>query len=102
MHKKNTPRVHRSEIEILAPEGVASDLSEVLRKMRQVRGLSQVAAGRLIGVSPKRIARIEQRPGNFRFDLFVCYVAALGCRLYVSKRAALRRSATGTSKSSPT
>ena len=53
--------------------------------MRRGRGLSQAAAGRLIGVTGKHIARIEANPGNARFDLFARYIGALGGRLRLVK-----------------
>lgn len=83
--RRKTPRVHRSEVEILAHDCRAAELCEVLKNMRQSRGLSHAAAGRLIGVSAKRVARIEQRPGNTRFDLFARYIEAIGGSLHLSK-----------------
>ncbi len=62
-------------------------LTAVLKRMRRAKGLTETAAGRLIGVSGKRIARLEEHPGNARFDLFARYVEALGGRINISQAA---------------
>lgn len=62
-------------------------LTAVLRAMRRAKGLSQAAAGNLVGVSRKRVAQIEERPGDIQIDLFARYVSALGGRVVISSSA---------------
>ncbi len=55
----------------------------VLRALRQSRGLTQAQLGVLLGISQKRIARLEATPGVTGFDQIARLVAALGARLIV-------------------
>ena len=57
----------------------------VLRSLRQSRGLTQAQLGEMLGVSQKRIARIEAAPEVTAFDQIARIVAALGCRLSVDE-----------------
>ena len=55
----------------------------VLRALRQTRGLTQAQAGQLLGVSQKRIARIEAAPDRTSFDQISVLIALLGGRVVV-------------------
>ena len=55
----------------------------VLRALRQARGLSQAQAGLLVGLSQKRIARIESAPGRISMDQLAKLVALLGGRIVI-------------------
>ena len=58
----------------------------VMRALRQARGLSQAQAGQLLGLSQKRIARIEAAPGRASVAQVAKLVALLGGRLVVDDR----------------
>lgn len=60
------------------------ELRAVLRALRRTRGLNQTQAGLHLGVSQKRLARIEANPGVTGFDQIARLVSALGGRLVVS------------------
>lgn len=55
----------------------------VLRALRQARGLSQAQAGQLLGVSQKRIARIEAAPDRTSLDQVTKLVSLLGGRVVI-------------------
>lgn len=55
----------------------------VLRGLRRARGLSQTQAGQLLGVSQKRLARIEATPGSTSLDQVAKLVALLGGQLVI-------------------
>lgn len=57
----------------------------VLRGLRQARGLSQAQVGRLLGVSQKRVARIEASPEKTGFDQIARLVALLGGRIVIEE-----------------
>ena len=65
------------------PVSTSSQLSAVLRGLRQTRSLSQTQAGQLIGVNQKRVARIENVPGVTSFDQIARLVSALGGRIVI-------------------
>ena len=65
------------------PIDTPAQLRAVLRALRQARGLSQEQAGTLLGVSQKRIARIEAAPGRASLDQVAKLVALLGGRLSI-------------------
>jgi HTH-type transcriptional regulator/antitoxin HipB len=60
-------------------------LRTILRTLRQSRGLTQVQLGQMLGVSQKRIARIEASPEVTAFDQIARIVALLGCRLTIDE-----------------
>lgn len=60
-----------------------AQLRAVLRALRQARGLSQEQAGALLGVSQKRIARIEAAPGSTSVAQVAKLAALLGGRLVI-------------------
>jgi HTH-type transcriptional regulator/antitoxin HipB len=55
----------------------------VLKALRTTKGLSQTQAGQLLGVSQKRIARIEAHPGRTSTAQIAKLVALLGGRLVI-------------------
>jgi HTH-type transcriptional regulator/antitoxin HipB len=66
------------------PVTTSRQLQAVLRALRRTRGLSQTQAGLRLGVSQKRLARIEAKPGVTGFDQIARLVSALGGRLVIS------------------
>jgi HTH-type transcriptional regulator/antitoxin HipB len=66
------------------PVTTSRQLQTVLRALRQTQGLSQTQAGLRLGVSQKRLARIEAKPGVTGFDQIARLVSALGGRLVIS------------------
>lgn len=55
-----------------------------LRALRMSKNLTQAQLGQLLGVSQKRIARIESAPQRTSLDQIVRLLSALGSRLTVS------------------
>jgi HTH-type transcriptional regulator/antitoxin HipB len=55
----------------------------VLRALRRARDLSQTQVGQLLGVSQKRVARIEAAPDRTSFDQITKLVAILGGRVVI-------------------
>lgn len=66
------------------PVTTSRQLQTVLRALRRTQGLSQAQAGLRLGVSQKRMARIEAKPGVTGFDQIARLVSALGGRLVIS------------------
>lgn len=60
-------------------------LRTILRSLRQARGLTQAQLGQRIGVTQKRIARIEAAPEVTAFDQIARMVTAMGYRLVVEE-----------------
>jgi len=60
-------------------------LKTILRALRQARGLTQTQLGEMIGVSQKRVARIEGAPEKTAFDQIARIFSVLGCRLSVDE-----------------
>jgi HTH-type transcriptional regulator/antitoxin HipB len=58
-------------------------LRTILRSLRQARGLTQAQLGQRIGVTQKRIARIEAAPEKTGYDQIARIVTALGGRLVI-------------------
>lgn len=65
------------------PVTTSAQLRAVLRSLRQSRHLSQEELGRVLGVSQKRVARIEAVPGRTSFDQITRLAAALGVHLVI-------------------
>lgn len=63
------------------PIDTPQQLRSVLRGLRRARQVTQAELGQRIGVSQKRIARIEASPETTRFDQIARIVSALGGRL---------------------
>ncbi len=72
------------------PVDTPQQLRTILRSLRQARGLTQVQLGAMLGVSQKRIARIEAAPEVTAFDQIARMVSALGYRLVVEEPATQR------------
>ena len=68
---------------MLYPVDTNQQLQTILRSLRQARGLTQAQLGAMLGVSQKRIARIEATPQVTSFDQIARIFAALGCRIAV-------------------
>ena len=66
------------------PVSTPIQLSQTLKALRHAAGLSQEAAGELLGVNQKRLARIESAPERTSFEQISRLVTALGGRLEVS------------------
>lgn len=71
------------------PESYAVDtpqqLRTILRSLRQASGLTQAQLGARLGVTQKRIARIEAAPEVTAYDQIARMVTAMGCRLVIEK-----------------
>ena len=65
------------------PINTSAQARAVLRALRQARGLSQVQVGQLLGVSQKRVARIESAPDRTSLDQITKLVALLGGRVVI-------------------
>ena len=65
-----------------------AQLRAVLRGLRHARGLSQTEVGRLLGVSQKRIARIEAAPNRTSYEQIAKLIALLGGRIVVEETVA--------------
>ena len=65
------------------PVNTSIQLRAVLRALRHSHDLSQAEVGRLLGVSQKRVARIESVPGVTSFDQIARLVATFGARLAI-------------------
>lgn len=70
------------------PINTSAQLRAVLRGLRKARGLSQADAGARIGVSQKRMARIEASPGVTSFDQVARLIMALGGRVVIQDQTA--------------
>lgn len=67
----------------------------VLRGLRQSKGLSQAQVGQLLGVSQKRVARIEAAPERTSFDQIARLAALLGGRVVLEEVKAGRKTKDG-------
>lgn len=67
------------------PVDTPQQLRTILRSLRQARGLTQAQLGQMLGVSQKRIARIEAAPEVTAFDQIARMISAMGCRLVVEE-----------------
>lgn len=72
------------------PVDTPQQLRTILRMLRQSRGLTQAQLGQLLGVSQKRIARIEAAPERTAFDQVARMVSAMGGRLAIEDSRAIR------------
>jgi HTH-type transcriptional regulator / antitoxin HipB len=62
-------------------------LRTILRSLRQASGLTQAQLGARLGVTQKRIARIEAAPEVTAYDQIARMVTAMGYRLLIEKPA---------------
>lgn len=83
------------------PVDTPQQLRIILRTLRQSRGLTQAQLGRLLGVSQKRIARIEAAPERTAFDQVARMVSAMGGRLVMDDSRAIRKSEPGSADDAP-
>ena len=67
------------------PVDTPQQLRTILRTLRQSRGLTQTQLGQMLGVSQKRIARIEAAPEVTAYDQIARMVSAMGCRLVIEE-----------------
>jgi len=67
------------------PVDTPLQLRTILRSLRLARGLTQEELGVLLGVSQKRVARIEAAPELTSYDQIARYVSALGGRLVLAE-----------------
>jgi HTH-type transcriptional regulator/antitoxin HipB len=65
------------------PVDTPQQLRTILRALRKSRALTQAQLGERVGVSQKRVARIESRPEFTSFDQIARMVSAMGARLVV-------------------
>lgn len=68
------------------PVSTPAQIRAVLRALRKHRGLTQARLGTLIGVSQKRIARIEADPAKASFDQVSKLIVLLGGDLVVTEK----------------
>lgn len=67
------------------PVDTPQQLRSILRALRQSLGLTQAELGERLGVSQKRIARIEAAPELTSFDQIARMVSAMGARLTIEE-----------------
>lgn len=65
------------------PIDTPTQAQAVLRALRRARGLSQAQVGQLLGVSQKRVARIEAAPDRTSLDQIAKLVSLLGGRVVI-------------------
>lgn len=68
------------------PVSTPAQIRAVLPALRKHRGLTQAQLGALIGVSQKRIARIEADPAKTSFDQVSKLIVLLGGDLVVTEK----------------
>lgn len=67
------------------PVDTPQQLRTILRSLRQSSGLTQAQLGERLGVTQKRIARIEAAPEVTAFDQIARMVTAMGYRLVIEE-----------------
>lgn len=67
------------------PVDTPQQLRTMLRSLRQARGLTQAQLGQKLGVTQKRIARIEAAPEVTAFDQISRMVTVMGYRLVIEE-----------------
>ena len=67
------------------PVDTPQQLRTMLRTLRQSRKLTQAQLGEMLGVSQKRIARIEAAPEVTAYDQIARMVSAMGCSLVIEE-----------------
>ena len=67
------------------PVDTPQQLRIILRTLRQSSGLTQTQLGQRLGVTQKRIARIEAAPEVTAFDQIARMVTAMGYRLVIEE-----------------
>jgi len=61
-------------------------LSQALRNVRKAHGLSQDGAGKLVGLLPKTISALENRPGTATIDSLLKLLSALDLELVIAPK----------------
>lgn len=79
------------------PVSTPQQLRSVLRALRQSRQITQAELGQRLGVSQKRVARIEAAPEVTSFDQISRIAAALGYRLVIEEVNSVAEPGKGTS-----
>jgi HTH-type transcriptional regulator / antitoxin HipB len=72
------------------PVDTPQQLRTILRSLRQASGLTQAQLGQRLGVTQKRIARIEAAPELTAFDQIARMVTAMGYRLVIEEPASAK------------
>ena len=67
------------------PVDTPQQLRAILRALRRSRKLTQAQLGERLGVSQKRVARIEAAPELTSFDQIARMVSAMGAQLLVNE-----------------
>ncbi len=67
------------------PVDTPQQLRTILRSLRQASGLTQAQLGQRLGVTQKRIARIEAAPEVTSYDQIARMVTAMGYRLVIEE-----------------
>lgn len=67
------------------PVDTPAQAKAVLRALRRFRGLSQAQLGERMGLSQKRIARIEAAPSRVSFDQITKLFSILGYRTAIEE-----------------
>lgn len=63
-----------------------SQLSHALRSTRKAQGLSQADASKLVGLLPKTISALENRPASATVDSFLKLLSALDLELILQPK----------------
>jgi HTH-type transcriptional regulator/antitoxin HipB len=63
-----------------------NQLIHALRNARKAQGLSQVDAGKLVGLLPKTISALENRPTSATVDSFLKLLSALDLELILQPK----------------
>jgi len=68
------------------PISTPMQLAHTLRDVRKSRGLSQDAAGKLVGLLPKTISSLENHPESASIDSLLKLLSALDLELLISHK----------------
>lgn len=63
-----------------------SQLSHALRSARKAQGLTQADAGKLVGLLPKTISALENRPASATVESFLKFLSALDLELILKPK----------------
>ncbi|GAB1432141.1 helix-turn-helix domain-containing protein [Spirochaetota bacterium] len=63
-----------------------SQLTHALRSARKAQGLSQAGAGKLVGLLPKTISALENRPSSATVESFLKLLSALDLELILKPK----------------
>lgn len=63
-----------------------SQLTHVLRSTRKAQGLTQADAGKLVGLLPKTISALENRPASATVESFLKLLSALDLELILKPK----------------